>query len=105
MVGRGHGRRDDGLGRLSRQLRDGPPDQRREGAEDGVHVFFAGAQRDADGVLRTAGGRVLCVVASGASLAEARERAYDRVRGISFEGAHYRTDIGARASEPARSSA
>ena len=76
-----------------------------EGADDGVHVFFAGAQRDADGVLRTAGGRVLCVVASGASLAEARERAYERVRGISFEGAHYRTDIGARASEPARSSA
>ena len=70
-----------------------------EGADDGVQVFFAGAQRDADGVLRTAGGRVLCVVASGASLTEARERAYERVRGISFEGAHYRTDIGARESE------
>ena len=76
-----------------------------EGADDGVHVFLAGAQRDADGVLRTAGGRVLCVVASGASLAEARERAYDRVRGISFEGAHYRTDIGAPASAPTRSGA
>ena len=67
------------------------------GSDPGVQVFLAGAQRDAAGVLRTAGGRVLCVVASGASLAEARERAYDRLRGISFEGAHYRTDIGARA--------
>ena len=66
------------------------------GSDYGVQVFLAGAQRDEAGVLRTAGGRVLCVVASGASLAEARATAYDRVRAISFEGAHYRTDIGAR---------
>ena len=64
-----------------------------------MQVFLAGAQRDEAGALRTAGGRVLCVVASGASLAEAREAAYERVRGISFEGAHFRTDIGARESE------
>ena len=70
-----------------------------EGAEDGAQVFLAGAQRDEGGVLRTAGGRVLCVVACGASLADAREAAYERVRGISFEGAHYRTDIGAREGE------
>ena len=66
------------------------------GDEESAQVFLAGAQRDEAGVLRTAGGRVLCVVASGASLAEAREAAYERVRSISFEGAHYRTDIGAR---------
>ena len=66
------------------------------GSDYGVQVFLAGAQRDEAGVLRTAGGRVLCVVASGASLAEAREAAYERVRAISFEGAHFRTDIGAR---------
>ncbi len=69
------------------------------GSDYGVQVFLAGAQRDAAGALRTAGGRVLCVVASGSSLGEARERAYERVRGISFEGAHYRTDIGAREGE------
>ena len=69
------------------------------GSDYGVQVFLAGAQRDEAGVLRTAGGRVLCVVASGASLSEARAAAYERVRAISFEGAHFRTDIGARASE------
>ncbi len=67
------------------------------GSDYGVQVFLAGAQRDEAGVLRTAGGRVLCVVASGASLAEARDAAYERVRAISFEGAHYRTDVGAPA--------
>ena len=74
-----------------------------EGVEDvdtDVQLFFAGARRDASKVLRTAGGRVLCVVASGATVAEARERAYDNVRRIRFEGAHHRTDIGATADEP-----
>jgi phosphoribosylamine--glycine ligase len=66
-----------------------------EDVDDDVQVFMAGAQLR-DGQLVTAGGRVLCVVASGATLAEARERAYDNVRRISFEGAHYRTDIAAR---------
>ena len=42
----------------------------------------------------TNGGRVLTVVGQGDSLAEARQRAYDRVRGVSFAGVHYRTDIG-----------
>ena len=73
-----------------------------EDVDDDVQVFMAGAQRDADGTLATAGGRVLCVVAAGAAVAEARERAYENVRLISFEGAHYRTDIAARAGEPAR---
>ena len=74
-----------------------------EGVQDvdsDVQVFMAGAQRDASGVLRTAGGRVLCVVASGPTVAEARARAYDNVRRIRFEGAHYRTDIGATADVP-----
>ncbi|MSQ35541.1 MAG: phosphoribosylamine--glycine ligase [Dehalococcoidia bacterium] len=65
-----------------------------------VQVFLAGAQRGADGTVRTAGGRVLCVVARGASVEEARARAYDNVRRIHFEGAHYRTDIAARAAAP-----
>ena len=66
-----------------------------DAVDSDVQVFLAGARRDASGVLRTAGGRVLCVVASGATVAEARKRAYDNVQRIRFEGAHYRTDIGA----------
>ncbi|MGE0229480.1 MAG: phosphoribosylamine--glycine ligase [Dehalococcoidia bacterium] len=65
-----------------------------------VQVFLAGAKRDDAGVLRTSGGRVLCVVASGATVAEARARAYDNVRRIHFEGMHYRTDIGVTADAP-----
>ncbi len=57
-----------------------------------VHVFFAGARR-AGGRVVTAGGRVLCVVAAGETLGEARARAYENVARISFDGAHYRRDI------------
>ena len=68
-----------------------------EDVDSDVQVFLAGARRDADGTLVTAGGRVLCVVAKAPTLGEARERAYDNVRRIHFEGAHYRTDIAAPA--------
>ena len=71
-----------------------------EDVDRDVQVFFAGAGRDERGRLVTNGGRVLCVVAQGPTVAEARERAYDNVKRISFEGAHYRTDIAARADEP-----
>jgi len=47
----------------------------------------------------TSGGRVLGVTAWGADLVGAREAAYAAVRQIRFEGAHYRTDIGAQALE------
>ena len=65
-----------------------------EAVDPGVHVFFAGAQRDERGRLLTAGGRVLCVVAAGDTVEAARALAYDNVARISFPGAHYRTDIG-----------
>ncbi|MXW34223.1 MAG: phosphoribosylamine--glycine ligase [Chloroflexi bacterium] len=68
-----------------------------EDVDEDVQVFLAGARLDADGTLQTAGGRVLCVVAKAPTLGEARERAYDNVRRIDFEGAHYRTDIAAPA--------
>lgn len=61
----------------------------------GVTVFHAGTRRDDDGVLRTAGGRVLCVSALGASPADARETAYEAIARISFAGMQYRADIGA----------
>ncbi len=62
---------------------------------EGVQVFHAGtAMRD--GQLVTAGGRVLSVVARGASLREAANRAYEAAGRIHFEGMHYRRDIGWR---------
>ncbi|QQG50370.1 MAG: phosphoribosylamine--glycine ligase [Candidatus Berkelbacteria bacterium] len=59
----------------------------------GVVVFHAGTRRD--DCLRTAGGRVLGVTAVGDTLPEALENAYKGVAKISFEGMHYRRDIGA----------
>jgi len=67
--------------------------------DDDVQVFIAGAKR-VDGQLVTAGGRVLCVVARGDTMEEARAKAYENVGRIHFEGAQYRTDIGATASAP-----
>jgi phosphoribosylamine--glycine ligase len=58
-----------------------------------VVVFHAGTRRREDGVLVTAGGRVLGVTATGPTLKAARAKAYDNVARISFEGAHYRSDI------------
>jgi phosphoribosylamine--glycine ligase len=60
-----------------------------------VQVFHAGTKVDGDTV-RTDGGRVLGVTATGATLEEARERAYEAVHLIRFADMHYRTDIGAK---------
>ena len=61
-----------------------------------VNVFHSGtAKRGSDIV--TAGGRVLTVVASGGDYRSAIDRAYEAVDKISFEGMHYRKDIGAKA--------
>jgi phosphoribosylamine--glycine ligase len=62
-----------------------------------VMVFHAGTRRDADGSLRSAGGRVLNVCARGATLREARDRAYAAVAAIDFPQSFHRTDIGWRA--------
>jgi phosphoribosylamine---glycine ligase len=59
----------------------------------GCTVFHAGTRVGPCG-LETAGGRVLGVTASGASLAEAIETAYRGAGKIRFEGMHYRADIG-----------
>jgi phosphoribosylamine---glycine ligase len=69
-----------------------------EGIEDaaalpGVTVFCAGVGSDGNGRLVTAGGRVLDVTATGATIAEARERAYAAVDRIRWPGRHHRTDI------------
>ncbi len=76
----------------------GYPQSRRTGdvitGADAPGVLHAGtAQRD--GEIVSAGGRVLSVVATGATLEEARESAYATLRGIELDGSHYRTDIAA----------
>lgn len=59
-------------------------------------VFHAGTATDRDSLV-TAGGRVLCVVALGDSVAEAQRRAYARTDAISWDGMYCRRDIGYRA--------
>ena len=62
-----------------------------------VVVFHASTARDADGTLRAAGGRVLNVCARGATLQEARDKAYAAVAKIDWPAGFHRTDIGWRA--------
>lgn len=69
----------DGLGRL----------------EPGVLAFHAGTRAGETGYV-TAGGRVLTLVALGASMAQARERAYRNVDRIAFEGMTFRRDLALR---------
>ncbi len=63
-----------------------------------AEVTHAGTA-ERDGEIVTAGGRVLNVTGLGMSPAEARDRAYDAARRISFDGMQIRTDIAARAVE------
>jgi phosphoribosylamine--glycine ligase len=71
-------------------------------AVDGVTVFHAGTAADGrPGEIRTAGGRVLNVTALGATLAEARARAYEATDKISWPGMQYRRDIAAAAADAA----
>ena len=63
---------------------------------DDAMVFHAGTVLE-DGVVRTSGGRVLCVTVLADSVRLAQQRAYDVARGIHFDGAQYRRDIGYRA--------
>ena len=60
-----------------------------------IQVFHAGTKLDENKVL-TSGGRVLTVVASGKSIAEARDKVYANIPRISFDSATYRTDIAMR---------
>lgn len=63
-----------------------------------AYVLHAGTGTDGDGTLVSAGGRVLSVVATGADLAEARERVYAAVDLIGLDGSHHRGDIALKAS-------
>jgi len=63
---------------------------------ESVFVFHAGTTLK-DGQVTTNGGRVLGVTALGEDVPRAIERAYQAVKKISWEGVHYRTDIGQKA--------
>ena len=66
------------------------------GSVEGVKVFHAGTSKR-DGVYYTAGGRVLGVTARARDLQTAVGRVYEACAKISFDEAHYRKDIAARA--------
>lgn len=65
--------------------------------EDSFHMVFHAGTAEKDGALVASGGRVLAATGRGASLAEARDRAYDLVGGIDWPEGFYRRDIGWRA--------
>ncbi len=65
-------------------------------AMENCMLFHAGTAYD-EGRLTTSGGRVFSVTALGSTLRESIESAYRAVETIGFEGACYRTDIGAKA--------
>ncbi len=67
-----------------------------KGQVEGAFVYHAGTKFE-DGVFKTSGGRVIGVTATGDTLQAALDKAYKAVDKISFEGAHFRRDIGKRA--------
>jgi phosphoribosylamine--glycine ligase len=70
--------------------------ERAEGVP-GATVFHAGTARRGDTVV-TAGGRVLAVTGTGATIADARAVAYRAADQIAFDGKTYRRDIAASAA-------
>ncbi len=75
--------RGDPIGGLEKDLLD-------------TKVFHAGTRLEGDEVV-TNGGRVLCVVGLGSSVANAQARAYERVDLIGWKNRYFRKDIGHRA--------
>ncbi|MCP3969569.1 MAG: phosphoribosylamine--glycine ligase [Rhodobacteraceae bacterium] len=67
-------------------------------AEDSGHMVFHAGTVLRDGQVVASGGRVLNATARGATLAEARERAYGLVDGIDWPQGFHRRDIGWRAA-------
>lgn len=67
-----------------------------EQSSEKLYLFHAGTSLDS-GQLVTSGGRVLGVTALGKDVGQARQKAYEAVGRIRFDGMHYRSDIGWRA--------
>ena len=70
----------------------------RQAERTGAKVFHSGTKMWGGKAL-TSGGRVLGVTASGKSLIQATQNAYQAVDSIRFKGAHYRRDIASMDSE------
>lgn len=75
--------------------RVGDPIQGLEEWIDRHHGFFSGVKKNTEGFWMTSGGRVLGALGLGASVAEARHRAFQNLKEISFEGMQYRQGVGA----------
>jgi len=58
-----------------------------------IMVFHAGTKTGPKGEILTSGGRVLTVAALGKNLAEARQKVYNNIGRIRFDGCYYRKDI------------
>jgi phosphoribosylamine--glycine ligase len=69
------------------------------GAEQEDRWIIHAGTAAAEGRLVTAGGRVLGSVGIGATLADARQAAYDQLNETHFEGLTYRRDIAALGGE------
>ncbi len=61
---------------------------------EGSEIFHAGTTRNNKGELINQGGRVIAVTGKGKTMDEALANAYDTVKGINWEKAYYRKDIG-----------
>ncbi|MGP3984032.1 phosphoribosylamine--glycine ligase [Streptomyces sp. KR80] len=72
--------------------------QEAEQLDEHAYVLHAGTRRGASGEILSAGGRVLSVTATGATLEKARARAYGAVSRIRLDGSHHRTDIAEKAA-------
>lgn len=79
----------------------GYPDSSRSGdvirgldATENVRIYHAGTKLNEHGQFETNGGRVLAVVAKGATLDEARTAAHKQAAKVDFDGAQRRSDIG-----------
>ena len=64
-----------------------------EGKSD-YFLYHAGSKFDEEGNVVTNGGRVLGVTATGATLKEARAKAYEATAWVNFENKYMRNDIG-----------
>ncbi|MCZ6471309.1 MAG: phosphoribosylamine--glycine ligase [Gammaproteobacteria bacterium] len=60
-------------------------------------IFHAGTRLDSEGNITSNGGRVLCAVSMGESVAQAQQKAYQVVAKINWPNAYFRTDIGFKA--------
>ena len=65
-------------------------------SQSDLKVFHAGTKVE-NGVLKSNGGRVLCVTALGSSVHSAQQKVYNAVSKVSWDNSYYRKDIGYKA--------